>query len=429
MHCSCHLQLAKQQTIIPVTAQTAPPEQSVPEIESEPENTIELDPLPEPETRDEHIIVDSLISTGNNTRIKNAIEKARNGEPVTIAAIGGSITEGTGAKPNTNCYAEQFYEKFKEEYGSGDGSHISFANAGMAGTPSNLGWIRYERDVFDALSGNPDILIIEFAVNDTEDQNFGTDGAAYESMVYDILSLPNAPAVILLFSTFRSGTVLQSKYIPVGEAYQLPMVSIGNGILQRIRDDEMNRDEFFADQYHPNNFGHELMSDALMYCMKRIDREPLADADIILPSQPVLNNGRSYSGMISVLKGSPLPEGLMLNEGSFTDTDTSLYRLEYNNQPTFPNNWKREAGDEPFVIEVTCRNFLLVYKAGSGMGDAVIYVNGEAVRTEKAGGGWNNAITVQLFNEPNAENYRIEMRMADGSEDKAFTILGFGYTP
>jgi lysophospholipase L1-like esterase len=402
-----------------------------PETEHEPEIIIELEPLPEPETMEEHIAVDSLISTGNNTRIKNAIEKARNGELVHIAAIGGSITEGAGAKPNTNCYAYQFYEKFTAEYASGDGSHIKFANAGMAGTPSNLGWIRYQRDVHNALGGNPDILIIEFAVNDSEDRSFGTDGAAYESMVYDVLNLPNAPAVILMFSVFpNNNMVLQSRYIPVGEGYQLPMVSIGNGTQQWFNNGEMERDDFFADQFHPNNFGHQLMADALMHCIMTIDREPSAESDLTIPPEPVINNGRSYSGMVSVLKGNALPNGLVIDEGSFTETDTSLYRLEYNNQFSFPENWRRngDSGNEPFVIEVTSKNFLLVYKSGNGMGDADIFVNNEKVRTEKAGGGWNNAITVQLFNEPVAENRRIEIHMAEGSEDKAFTILGFGYT-
>lgn len=47
------------------------------------------------------MIKNSLISTGNNVRIKKVIEKAKNGEDVTIAYIGGSITEGANANPNT----------------------------------------------------------------------------------------------------------------------------------------------------------------------------------------------------------------------------------------------------------------------------------------------------------------------------------------
>ena len=52
------------------------------------------------------MVTSSLMDTGNNARIKATIEKARNGEDVTLAYIGGSITEGEGASPNSNCYAE-----------------------------------------------------------------------------------------------------------------------------------------------------------------------------------------------------------------------------------------------------------------------------------------------------------------------------------
>ena len=63
----------------------------------------------------EDMISKSLLSQGNNKRLKDVIEKAEKGEDITIAYIGGSITEGAGARPiNTNCYAYQSYLKFKE---------------------------------------------------------------------------------------------------------------------------------------------------------------------------------------------------------------------------------------------------------------------------------------------------------------------------
>lgn len=42
----------------------------------------------------ETMVSDSLVSTGNNARLKNVLEKARAGKKVTIAYLGGSITEG-----------------------------------------------------------------------------------------------------------------------------------------------------------------------------------------------------------------------------------------------------------------------------------------------------------------------------------------------
>lgn len=57
------------------------------------------------------MIAKSLLNRGNNKRLKAAIEKAKRGEPVTIAYIGGSITHGAGAIPlPENCYAYRSYD-------------------------------------------------------------------------------------------------------------------------------------------------------------------------------------------------------------------------------------------------------------------------------------------------------------------------------
>ncbi len=43
---------------------------------------------------------------------------------------------------------------------------FTFINAGMSGTPSDIGVVRYNRDVIDRLpegSDHPDVLFIEFA--------------------------------------------------------------------------------------------------------------------------------------------------------------------------------------------------------------------------------------------------------------------------
>ncbi|MCM3781624.1 hypothetical protein M3231_01440 [Neobacillus mesonae] len=46
------------------------------------------------------MIARSRLNKGNNVRLKRAIKKVRQeGEPVVIAYIGGSITQGTGAAP------------------------------------------------------------------------------------------------------------------------------------------------------------------------------------------------------------------------------------------------------------------------------------------------------------------------------------------
>ena len=202
---------------------------------------------------------DSLLSTGNNARLKNAIAKARNGEDVTLAYIGGSITEGALASPNSKCYAEVSANAFAKAYGKGDGSNVHFINAGMSGTPSDIGVVRYNRDVINRLpegSDHPDVLFIEFAVND---YGTATKGGGYEGLIRQ--ALKSGSAVVLIFSVFQSsagGRVMENSYRPYGEYYNLPMISMGDSIISYFNEDGFY-DWYFGDTLHPNNTGYQLM--------------------------------------------------------------------------------------------------------------------------------------------------------------------------
>ncbi len=144
------------------------------------------------------ILKRSLMQTGNNYRLKNVIDKAKRGEDVTIAFIGGSITQGAGAIPiTTKSYAYQTWEKFKETFGCGD--NVKLIKAGVGGTPSELGMVRFERDVLREGTVVPDLVVVEFAVNDEGDE---TKGRCYECLVRKILSVSEKTAVLLLFAVF-----------------------------------------------------------------------------------------------------------------------------------------------------------------------------------------------------------------------------------
>ena len=41
--------------------------------------------------------------------------------------------------------------------------------------------------------------------------------------------------------------------------------------------------------------------------------------------------------------------------------------------------------------------------------------------------GWNNATTVLAFKEDEIAEHTIEIKMADGNEEKEFTLLALGY--
>lgn len=172
---------------------------------------------------------------------------------------------------NTGCYAYKSYCGFKDKYGTGNNVH--FIKAGVGGTPSELGIIRFERDVLRDYIVEPDIVIIEFAVNDEGDE---TKGVFYESLIRKVLKMHCKPAVILLFSVFADDSNLQERMIPVGEYYNLPMVSIKNAVTEQFYKKDgkgrvLTKNQFFYDIYHPSNAGHKIMADCLLYLYKQAE--------------------------------------------------------------------------------------------------------------------------------------------------------------
>jgi hypothetical protein len=59
-----------------------------------------------------------------------------------------------------------------------------------------------------------------------------------------------------------------------------------------------------------------------------------------------------------------------------------------------------------------------------------VYIDGELIKTilSNQGGGWNNPYTLLLLNEESPAMHNVEIKMAEGDEEKEFSILAFGYT-
>ena len=121
----------------------------------------------------------AILNEGNLARLANAMKKAENGEPVTVGVIGGSITQGSLASGYANCYVSLFNQWWVEKFPD---STINFVNAGIGGTNSYLGVHRVDDQL---LAHNPDVVIVEFSVNDTDKT---MNKYSYDSLVRKILS-------------------------------------------------------------------------------------------------------------------------------------------------------------------------------------------------------------------------------------------------
>ena len=380
------------------------------------------------------MIARSCMQTGNLYRMKKAIAKAKAGEDVTIAYIGGSITQGAGAKPiGTNSYAYRSYEAFKNRFGKGDGSNVHFIKAGVGGTPSELGLTRYEDDVLRQGAVTPDVVVIEFAVNDAGDE---TNGVCYESLALMAMEGPGNPAVVLLFSVFMDDYNLQDNLSRVGYHYDLPMISIKNAVTPNFYEDTpiITKRQFFYDLYHPSNDGHRIMADCLDHFWKLADEGEAPEKDVDLTKDSVIGN--RYRALIAVGKEDAAKHVTALHAGSFTETDNMLQCVEQDanayTTPEFPDHWMYDGNAEQpegFTMTMTCKNLLLVYKdsGDSSFGTAEVLVDGEVTRTiNPLEVGWNHCNAVIVYTAEEAKEHQVEIRMQDKA--KKFTILGFGYT-
>lgn len=373
------------------------------------------------------MIEKSLITTGNNYRMKSVMEKAKKGENITVAYIGGSITEGGGSSSYEKCYANLSFENFIEKY-SFASSNLHMINAGIGGTPSSLGIIRFSRDLIKN-NVSPDLIFIEFAVND---YNEPTGGKAYESMIRKALNLPSKPAVVLIFSVFKSKWNMQDIYEPLGSYYNLPMISVKNAIVPELVKGTLIEKEFFSDEYHPNDFGHKIMADCISFYFDKVAMEEKALEDVVVPTAAKIGN--DYENIIMV-DGATITDDVLIKENSFSEKDMDVVSTFYSQgKPVFPNGWRHGGNGENtgFTMDITCRNLMLVFKSSSQntYGDAEVYVDGNLVGTYKGydGSGWNNAVTVLLLEKKEVGNHKVEIKMAAGHENKEFTILAFGYT-
>lgn len=383
------------------------------------------------------MVAKSLMSMGNNKRIKAAIEKAERGQDVTIAYIGGSITQGAGAKPiNKGSYAYKSYLKFKEMFGKGGGENIHFVKAGVGGTPSELGMIRYERDILRDGTVTPDIVIVEFAVNDEGDE---TKGNCYESLCLKILSAENKPAVILLFSVFLNDWNLQDRLSPVGRHYNLPIVSVKDAVVEQFKltkekGNIISKRQFFYDIYHPTNDGHTVMADCISNLFSEIKNSPADTDDILIYKDAVIGNSFTQ---VHLIDKKDNVEVSYISEGGFVETDTELQMVEIDDNPfaspQFPYNWMHSSasGDESFKLKIKNKSLVIIFKdSGSNeFGKADVYVDGKLLSTlDPHINNWTHCNAVILYNEQESKEHQVEIKMSSGDEDKCFTILGFGYT-
>jgi len=207
----------------------------------------------------------------NIDRFVKAFKKLEEGKKVTICFLGGSITQGSLSSRPETCYAYRVYEWLQKRFPK---ATIKYVNAGVGGTTSVFGAARVEMDV---LSYDPDIVLVEFSVNDECNEYFME---SYEGLVRKLLYSEKRPAVCGLFNFFyENGKTAERIHSKITRYYGIPAASMHGAIYDDILSGKIPDIALLSpDGLHPNDTGHDLLGRVVINLFEKLYKE-CNDAD------------------------------------------------------------------------------------------------------------------------------------------------------
>jgi lysophospholipase L1-like esterase len=233
---------------------------------------------------------------------------------VTIAYLGGSITQGQGAsnravtswRPLTTTWFKQNYPQ----------ATVTEVDASWGATGSDLGAFRCTRDV---CSRRPDLVFVEFAVNDWQKTSANVQ-PYMDGIVRNIWrTLPNC--VIVFVYTVHNNTIshydkgsappaVQAQQA-VADHYNVCTINIGKALWLAIKNGKGTLSTYTADGTHPTDAGYKVYADEIAGVLKR---------HLLTPDVP--------SGYTPVTLSDPLVENTVDNGVIHMADITVLYRMD-----------------------------------------------------------------------------------------------------
>lgn len=337
----------------------------------------------------------------NLTLLQSVMNRAKAGESITVATIGGSITAGTASSNRLKTsYSAIFRDWWVDTFPD---ANVTLVNAGIGATTSYLGVHRVEEDVIDK---GADVCVVEFSVNDHGDSYHSQ---SYESLIARLLD--NNVAVILLFMVKEDGGSTQQANVTNGIKMTVPMVSYGDAIMPLIEAGELAWTDVSPDNIHPNDFGHAIAGELLHEFLNMVFVYTPNEVTVVPTRKELLTQTKYFNSYL--LDSQSLESDVI--EG-FAPT-TQAYS-------TYQNGWRTVNGG---VIEFTAtfsRMGAMYRKTVDGKsGKCQVFVDGKLAATLDGDytGGWGDYDrTDQFFSSRKTEEHTVRLVVEDGM---AFTLV------
>lgn len=291
------------------------------------------------------------------TRLKNLMKRAAKGESLVIGFLGGSITQGSLSSTPKTCYAYLVYEWWKKSFPN---AAFSFVNGGIGGTTSHYGGARAWKDV---LCYRPDIVTVDFSVNDDANEFFEE---TYEGTLRRLLAAPSAPAVVVLNNVFYdTGKNAQNYHNRIADHYGIPHVSIKDTVYPDVESGKIVRADITPDNLHPNDKGHRLVADEICKLLDSIkaemEEETIAgeniegkstktEASVLLPA-PLTENACEHSRLIQIQDNEAILDGFLV------DPIEKKGMLDI-----FKNGWTAAHTNDKISFEIECSCLAVQYR-------------------------------------------------------------------
>lgn len=277
------------------------------------------------------------MSTPKFSRLKQLFRRATQGEELTIGFLGGSIAQGSLSSTPQTCYAYRVYQWFVDTFPQ---AKFHYVNGGIGGTDSLYG---VSRAVTDVLIYQPDFVVVDFSVNDTE-LSFRQE--SYEGILRKLLAWPSHPAVVLLNNVYYdTGLAAEDDHIAVGNYYDVPHVSIRSSIYREMLSGTYQRSQLTPDGLHPNDFEHRLVAGEIIKLLENVNahREE-QEAESAFPA-PLTANAYENARRLTIREISPDLAGLR------ADTAEKMGHLDH-----WKNGWiGQKSGDRiTFAVDASC---------------------------------------------------------------------------
>ena len=232
--------------------------------------------------------------------------KADKREPLSVVFFGGSLTFGANASdPNTTSYRGLMMRWLREKYPN---TPITFHDAAIGGTGSQLGMFRIGRDV---LVHKPDLVFLDFTVNDGAEETDSESLASYERIVRELLQADAAVMPVLMLFKWHAEKPddplppRHADHLKLAGHYGLPTADVLSAVRQKVKAGVKPENLWnVGDGAHPGDEGYQLFFEV---ARNRFEQEIAKPTSPAIPPQPLFAD--LYPKRTRAILTEPLPSG------------------------------------------------------------------------------------------------------------------------